>query len=112
MTVRTGVRWLGWGSWAALVAYLAVGGATTSCGNTTPPIVVATATPTSTPLAICDALGKGTYQATCRVTPSVVHFGHDVDAAIDALIASKPQIFDLTKDLPKGSRQYLVVDKR
>jgi hypothetical protein len=96
----------------ALGLYVGAAASTTSCGGSAPPVIVATATPTSTAVPICVAIGKGTYSATCKASRSVVHFGADVDAAIDALVASKPQIFDLNKERPKGSRQYLVVDKQ
>src|SRR5258708_7798705 len=100
----------GLGSLAAVVARVSLMGFTVSCGSGTP-IILPTPVPTSTPVPICEALGKGVYTAKCKASRSV-QLGASVDAAIDALIASQPQLFDLGKEQGKGTRQYLVVDKK
>jgi hypothetical protein len=54
-------------------------------------------------------VGKGDITATCNVSGSP-QLGARVDAAIDALIAQQPALFDLTRSA--GPQRYLVVDRR
>lgn len=91
---------------ASLVAMV---GTTVSCGGGSAPISVPTPAPTATSIPICEALGKGTFKATCKASRSP-QLGARVDSAIDALIASRPQIFDLGHESTPGTRQYLVLD--
>jgi hypothetical protein len=84
--------------------------ATLSCGGGSGPLVTPTPTPTTPPPAdICVTIGKGDITASCAVsrTPQL---GARVDAAIDALLAQQPAIFDLGRST--GPQQYLVIDKR
>jgi hypothetical protein len=81
-----------------------------SCGGGGP-IVQPTPTATAVPTVadICTTMGKGELTATCAVSRNP-QLGARVDSAIDALVAAKPSIFDLTRST--GPQQYLVVDKR
>jgi hypothetical protein len=103
---------------AALLASGCGGGSPTS----TPPVTLAPSTPTpastgtptpiptatSTPATIAATcpLGKGTVNTACNRTSA--SFLAEVDAAIDKLVADRPEIFD-TRDLA-GPREYKVKD--
>jgi hypothetical protein len=103
---------------AALVASGCGGGSPTSNPPVTlpqataTPVATATATPiptaTGTPGTITAAcpLGKGTVDTSCNRTSAA--FLTEVDAAIDKLVADRPEIFD-TRDLA-GPREYKVRD--
>jgi hypothetical protein len=103
---------------AALLASGCGGGSPTG----TPPVTLAPSTPTpastgtptpvptatSTPATIAAScpLGKGTVNTACNRTSA--SFLAEVDAAIDKLVADRPEIFD-TRDLA-GPREYKVKD--
>lgn len=75
--------------------------ATTGTPTPTP-----TATPTPSTVAAGCPLGKGTVNTACNRTSA--SFLAEVDAAIDKLVADRPEIFD-TRDLA-GPREYKVRD--
>jgi len=95
---------------------------TVSCGGGSPssstPNTVPTATPTATPTPpsgnngqTC-TLGKGDVNAQCngdkKDTPQLAD---QVMAAMDRLVAKKPQLFNLNDANPPGSSNYKVVDR-
>jgi hypothetical protein len=90
----------------------------TSCGGGSPadPNPPVTPTPTAsgpkTPApvgSVTCALGNGSPTASCsRLRSELVA---DVDAAIQAVVTSNPEIFDMTQEASPNTRQYLVVDK-
>jgi hypothetical protein len=91
---------------------VAVAAASLSCGGggSVTPQPTPTLAPT-TAADICTTLGKGDRGASCAVsrTPQL---GARVDAAIDALIAQQPGLFDLTHVATRDTRQYLVLDRK
>jgi hypothetical protein len=112
---------------AAVVAVAAVGLIPlliSSCGgggspaSSTPPSTVPS-TPQATPTPASGGgdsfsqlncpFGKGDPQAACeRRTPQLLG---DVEAAMDALVRQRPQIFDLNDEASPGTRAYRVLDK-
>jgi hypothetical protein len=108
----------------ALAAIGAISLLAMSCGggsspsSSTPPTTVPS-TPVATPPPASgggDAFsqlncpfGKGDANAKCeRRSPALLN---DVEAAMDALVKQKPQIFDLNDEASPGTRAYRVLDK-
>jgi hypothetical protein len=66
--------------------------------------------PLATPVgAYSCTLGKGVPTATCQRATSA--FFDDIQAAIEAVIAKRPELFDLTDEVGAGSRQFKILDK-
>ncbi len=104
---------------AAAVAAAAL---TLSCGgggspSSSTPGTVPTPTPTATPPpsgngAQTCALGKGDVNAQCSEDKSKApQLAEQLFAAMDRLVAKKPQLFNLNDANPPGSPNYKVVDK-
>ena len=105
---------------AALAAVAVVAFLTSSCGgdgspSSSTPTTTLAPQPTPTPVvfdpfshASC-ALGKGDVNAECRRANTELLA--EVEAAMDALIQQKPQIFDLNDEYAPETRAYKVLDK-
>jgi hypothetical protein len=93
-------------SFAAVLAVSCGGG---SPSGSTPPVTVPAPTPTPAGDVGSCRLGAGSTANTCgKQTPRLTDY---VMAAMDKLLAERPQIFD-TKDVsPKGTENYRVLDK-
>jgi hypothetical protein len=114
------IRHQNWPTPLLLVAVGALALLASSCGDggsdyTSPPTAVVTPPPSTLPPSSggsgssgC-ALGEGDEDAVCeRTAPTMMHF---IDAAIDAIVAEQPELFDLTIESGPTTRQYLVLDK-
>ncbi len=109
---------------AALAAVGFISLLTLSCGggsspaSSTPPRTTP-ATPVATPPPVSGGgdsfsqlncpFGKGNVNATCDRRSSALL--DDLEAAMDALVRQKPQIFDLNDEYAPGTRAYRVLDK-
>ena len=109
---------------AALAAVSFISLLAASCGggsspsSSTPPATVPTA-PSSTPPPVSGGgdsfsqlncpFGKGDANPTCGRSSS--RLLADLEAAMDALVRQKPQIFDLNDEASPGTRAYRVLDK-
>ena len=109
---------------AALAAVGFISLLTLSCGggsspaSSTPPTTTP-ATPVATPPPVSGGgdsfsqlncpFGKGNVNATCERRSSALL--DDLEAAMDALVRQKPQIFDLNDEYAPGTRAYRVLDK-
>src|SRR5216684_2646806 len=63
--------------------------------------------PFPTPVSACP-IGKGTLDSSCARNSGV--FLKDIEAAIDLLVAQKPEIFNLNDQISAGSYRVLDVD--
>src|SRR5262245_5562397 len=96
------------------VGVLVGAGLALSCGGAADrPIEVKTPTPTAvpTPKDVCETLGKGLITAECHASKNP-QLGDEVEAAIDKLIADKPELFDLTREQKAGTGRYYVKDHK
>lgn len=91
----------------AITFAVSCGGSSTPTTSTTPPVTSAPApAPTPTPVQGCSA-GMGSTRFTCQ--GDLAGLLPRLNAAIDKLIADRPQLFNLTDD-PGGDRSYRILD--
>lgn len=101
---------------AYALAVVACGSGDSSPGPTTPPVAATPApTPTPPPAPPVEAganscpLGPGTLDTGCTAHLGSIHLG-EVQGAIDRVVQTRPELFDLGDESGEGLDQYRVLD--